>query len=174
MPPLAPALAGLAACWRALTDAPADLDRALAAIGEHGPWVAAHLADLTGWAEQAATLAVGDCLAHNDLRADNVLIGEHGVWVVDWPHACRDAPAWYDLAGLVVSIAMQGGGDPEALFWSHPTAAGADRTSVRAVLATLAGYFLQGAVQPPPLGIGNLRPFQLAHARATVEWLRRF
>ena len=109
-----------------------------------------------------AALAVGDHLAHNDLRADNILLGEHDAWVVDWPHACRDAPAWYDLAGLLVSIAMQGGGDPDELFWSHPTAAGADR-DVRARRPRGARRLLPaGRRATAPLGIGNLRPFQLA------------
>jgi hypothetical protein len=174
LPPLATALAGLAGTTRAMAETPADLDRAVEAVGEHGGWLAEHLADLVTWAEQAPWLATGTTLAHNDLRADNVLLGEHDAWVVDWPHACKDAPAWYDLAGLLVSVAMQGGGDPDELFWSHPTAAGADRESVRSVLAALTGYFLQGAVQPAPRGIGNLRPFQLAHGRAALSWLRRF
>lgn len=174
LPPLSTALAGLAAAARALADCPDDLDRAVAAVGEDGAWLAEHLADVVAWAERAPSLATGTTLAHNDLRADNVLLDEHDAWVVDWPHACKDAPAWYDLAGLLVSVAMQGGGDPDELFWSHPTAAGADRESVRAVLAALTGYFLQGAVQPAPRGIGNLRPFQLAHGRAALAWLRRF
>lgn len=174
LPELAVELAPVAAGWARLTERPADLAAAVAAVGEHGPWVAAHLDELTAWAAQAPTLAAGDTLAHHDLRADNVLLGDDDVWVVDWPHATRGAAPWFDLAGLLVSIAMQGGGDPEELFWPHPNAAGADRAAVRAVLAALAGYDLQGAVQPPPLGIGNLRPFQLAHARAALEWLRRF
>ncbi len=174
LPPVATALAGFAAATQALAGSPTDLERAVAAVGEDGGWLAEHLSDVVAWAEQAPVLATGTTLAHNDLRADNVLLDEHDAWVVDWPHACKDAPAWYDLAGLLVSVAMQGGGDPEELFWSHPTAAGADRESVRAVLAALAGYYLLGAVQPAPLGIGNLRPFQLAHGRAALAWLRRF
>lgn len=174
LPPLSTALEGLAAATSALADSPTDLARAVAAVGEDGEWLAEHLTDLVAWAQRAPFLATGSTLAHNDLRADNVLLDEHDAWVVDWPHACKDAPAWYDLAGLLVSVAMQGGGDPEELFWSHPTAAGADRESVRAVLAALTGYFLLGAVQPAPLGIGNLRPFQLAHGRAALAWLRRF
>ncbi|MDO8108246.1 phosphotransferase [Isoptericola sp. b441] len=174
LPPLSVALTGLAASTRALAQSPADLDAAVAAMAEDGPWLVEHREDLVRWAEEAPTAAVGHSLAHNDLRTDNVLLGQDGTWVVDWPHASKDAPAWYDLVGLLVSIAMQGGGDPDALFWEHPAAAGADRESVRAVLAALTGYFLQGAVQPPPPGIANLRAFQRAHARAALAWLRRF
>jgi len=174
LPDLSVELAPIAAGWSRLAASPADLAAAVAAVGDQGPWVRAHLAELTAWAEQAPALAAGDTLAHHDLRADNVLLADDDVWVVDWPHATRGAAPWFDLAGLLVSIAMQGGGDPEELFWAHPNAAGADRSAVRAVLAALAGFYLHGAVQPPPPGIGNLRPFQLAHARAALEWLSRF
>jgi hypothetical protein len=174
LPPVSAALAGLAAHARALAEAPADLEAAVAAVGPDGPWLADHLADVATWADQAPILAVGDTLAHNDLRADNVLIGEEGVWVVDWPHASKDAPLWYDLAGMLPSIAMQGGGDPDELFWTHPNAAGADREAVRSVVAGLVAYFVQNAVQPAPQGIANLRPFQLAQGVAALSWLRRF
>lgn len=168
LPPVRTALAGLAATWQGLTT-----EAVLAVAGEHASWLAAHLEPAAGWAAAAPDLAVGPCLAHNDLRADNVLLGEHRTWVVDWPHASRDAPAWYDLAGLLPSIAMQGGGDPAELFWAHPTAQGADPAAVRAVVAALTGYFLGNAVRPAPVGIANLRAFQLAQGLAALEWLSR-
>jgi hypothetical protein len=68
---------------------------------------------------------------------------------------------------------MQDGGDPQTLFWAHPNAAGADRDAVRAVLAGITGYFVQGAVQPAPTGIANLREFQLAQGVSALDWLRR-
>lgn len=174
LPPLAVALSGLAACWPQLAADPAELEAAVAAVGEHGPWLREHLAEATAWALTAPEVATGDTMAHNDLRADNVLLGEHDAWVVDWPHASRDAPAWYDLVGMLPSIAMQGGGDPDELFWAHSTAQGADRTAVRAVVAAVTGYFVRNAVQPPPPGIANLRAFQLAQGVAALDWLRRF
>ena len=36
----------------------------------------------------------------------------------------------------------------------------------------LTGYFVHGAVQPPPLGIANLRAFQLGQGIAALSWLR--
>ncbi|MCV2394057.1 aminoglycoside phosphotransferase family protein [Actinotalea sp. M2MS4P-6] len=174
LPPITVALSGLAACWPQLAAEPDDLEAAAAAVGEHGEWLRAHLDDAASWAAEAPERAVGHTIAHNDLRADNVLLGDHGVWIVDWPHASRDAPAWFDLAGMLPSIAMQGGGDPAELFWSHPTAEGADPDVVRAVVSGLTGYFVRNAVQPAPPGIANLRPFQLAQGIAALDWLRRF
>jgi aminoglycoside phosphotransferase (APT) family kinase protein len=174
LPSLTPTLRTLAGHGRRLAENPADLASAVDAAGPNGPWLRDHLADLITWADQAAVLATGQTLAHNDLRVDNILLGERDAWLVDWPHAAKDAPRWFDLAGLLPGIAMQGGGDPDELFWSHPVAAGAERAAVRAVVAMLVGYFMQSAVQPAPPGIANLRAFQLAHGVAALEWLRRF
>ncbi|MCL3860481.1 aminoglycoside phosphotransferase family protein [Actinotalea sp. K2] len=160
--------------WRRLADAPADLERAVAAVGEHGGWMLEHLDDLVTWAEGGALAAAGDTLVHGDLRGDNVLLGPRHVWLIDWPHACGHGVAWYDLLAMLPSVAMQGGGDPHEIFWKHPNAHGADRESVRAVLAGVTSFFVHGSVQPPPQGIPNLRTFQLAQGMAALDWLRRF
>ena len=92
-------------------------------------------------------------------------------WLVDWPHAALGAP-WLDLALMLPSVAMQGGGDPGAIFRSQRVAQDVDDDRLRAVLAALAGYFAYGALQPAPRGIPNLRPFQGAQAVRTLAWLR--
>ncbi|HQY32870.1 phosphotransferase [Actinotalea sp.] len=177
--PLAQDMAELATGWQHLAapsghDSPTALVRAVDAVGSHGPWLHDHLDELLAWSADAAAAGVGDTLVHGDLRADNVMIGEERVWLIDWPHATAEGARWWDLLAMLPSVAMQGGGDPDALFWSHPNARGADRDAVRAVLAGIAGYFVHGAVQAPPPGIANLRPFQLAQGVAALEWLRRF
>lgn len=58
-------------------------------------------------------------------------------------------------------------------FWSHPLAAAADRSDVVAVLAAFAGFMIDGATQPPPPGLPNLRQFQLAQGRHAAQWLRQ-
>lgn len=138
-----------------------------------GPWVRRHLDDLVTWAGEAPEAGVGDTLVHGDLRADNVLLERDRTWLIDWPHACRGGARWWDLLAMLPSVAMQGGGDPQELFWSHPNADGADPTAVRAVLAGITGFFLHGAIQPPPPGLTNLRPFQRAQGLAALAWLRR-
>ena len=113
----------------------------------------------------------GDALVHGDLRADNIILDGPRTWIIDWPHAARGAP-WADLAFMLPSVAMQGGGDPQAIFWRHPVSDGVKRQEGRAALAGLAGYFAASSFQPAPIGIPNLRAFQRAQAATALDWLR--
>lgn len=175
LPPLSVAMDEYAGCWDHLAGDPAALDRAVAVAGSHGPWLRSHLEDLVAWSAEATAAASGETLVHGDLRADNVMLDPQTgrVWLIDWPHATVGGARWFDLLGMLPSVAMQGGGDPEQIFWAHPNAAGADRAAVRAALTAVTGYFIHGSVQPPPPGIANLRPFQAAQGVAGLEWLRR-
>ena len=172
--PLATDMAQLASGWEHLAQDDAALSRAVAAAGSHGAWLQSHLADLQEWSADATEACRGECLVHGDLRADNIMLGPETVWFIDWPHAAADGARWFDLLAMLPSVAMQSGGDPAEIFWSQPTAAGADRDAVRAVLAGITGYFLQAGVQPAPPGITNLRPFQIAQGIEALDWLRRF
>lgn len=172
LPSLADSVAVLATGWARLAADPSAVDRAVASLGPEGPWVHAHLDRLVTWSEPAAAAAVGTHLSHGDLRADNILLDEHELWIVDWPWATGNGAAWFDLLGILPSIAMQGGGDPDSLFWSHPNAEGVDRDAVHAVLAAVTGYFVQAAVLPAPVGIMNIRAFQLAQGVQALRWLR--
>ncbi|NUR70096.1 MAG: phosphotransferase [Hamadaea sp.] len=119
-----------------------------------------------GWA--AAT--EGDALLHGDLRADNFLLTETGFVVVDWPAACTGA-RWLDLMISLPSVAMHGGGDPEALWSAHPFSREADPDAVDSVLAGLAGYFLANAALPPVPLLPTLRDFQRAQGDVALRWL---
>jgi hypothetical protein len=135
-----------------------------------GDWVDRHLdalADLeAGW-EQAVA---GDSLVHADLRADNLLIGEDRVWVVDWPWACLAQP-WFDLLGMLPSIVLQGGPPAAAVAAEHPVFADADPAAVTAVLAAMVGYLLRQSLQPAPPNLPTLRAFQRAQGIAALPWL---
>ncbi len=158
--------------WRSLAGQPPEyLQGAAAAGGELGAWVLEHLDDLVALEEAWPAAAAGESLVHGDLRADNVILDAHHCWLVDWPHAALGAP-WLDLVLMLPSVAMQGGGDPSAIFRSQRVAEGVDDDRLRAVVAALAGYFAHGALQPPPRGIPNLRPFQGAQAVRSIAWLR--
>lgn len=140
--------------------------------GPTDPWVRAHLGELAELAERWPEFAVGDTLAHGDLRADNMLLAEGRVVFVDWPHAVRAAP-WYDLLLMLPCVRAQGGPDPEEVFRAHPLGRAADPEGVTVTLAALAGYFVRQSLQPSPPGLPTLRPFQAAQGTAAVAWLRR-
>jgi aminoglycoside phosphotransferase (APT) family kinase protein len=135
-------------------------------------WVRENLDRLTKIAVTSGQAFEGSTLLHSDIRADNILLTDEGVYFVDWPHATVGA-AWLDLLYFLPSVAMQGGPDPQATFWSHPVANGARGDTVRSVLAGMAGFFIYGATQPPPPGLPTVRRFQLAQGIEAVRWLRQ-
>jgi aminoglycoside phosphotransferase (APT) family kinase protein len=161
--------------WRRVLRATsAERERVAAAIDEPGRWALEHLDDLVRWEQDALRACAGDALVHGDLRADNVMIeeGHDRVWLIDWPHASVGAP-WLDLAFMLPSVALQGGGgDPAWLFSQSAVSDGVTTDQLRAALAGLAGYFAWSSGQPAPTGIPNLRAFQAAQAGATLRWLR--
>ncbi len=102
--------------WMRLARNPSRLDR----LDGLDPWVGANLDVLAALSEPDRRFG-GSTLLHTDIRADNILFTEGGVVFVDWPHAQVGAP-WLDLVLFLPSVAMQGGPDPESLFWAHPSA----------------------------------------------------
>jgi hypothetical protein len=152
--------------WRDLLGRPADLDRLAGAPRWLGGALEALAAEEDGW----AAAVVGDTLLHGDLRADNTLLTEDAVVFVDWPHAFAGA-AFCDLAFLLPSLAMQGAGDPAALFAAHPLSEGVGPGQLRAVVAAVAGFFCSRATLPPPPGLPTLRRFQWLQAEAVLPWL---
>ncbi|MEU4326488.1 phosphotransferase family protein [Nonomuraea dietziae] len=128
------------------------------------PWALHHLDALaeleSGWVEAAE----GETLVHADLRADNLLLTEDQVYVVDWPWACVGAP-WIDIMAMLPSVRMQGGPPPQDLFDSPDPA-------VTAVLAGLTGFFVWNGRQPDPPGLPTVRAFQRAQGVVALEWLR--
>ncbi|WP_242511573.1 phosphotransferase family protein [Pengzhenrongella frigida] len=159
--------------WRRIACAPdGPRTHSAARFGERGVWVMAHLDQLADWESGWAVAAAGTALVHGDLRADNVMLDTDATWLVDWPLASLGAP-WLDLAFMLPSVEMQGGGDADALFWAHPVAAGVEPHALRSVLAALAGHFTLASAQPAPIGVPNLRRFQQAQAVVALDWLRR-
>jgi aminoglycoside phosphotransferase (APT) family kinase protein len=148
--------------------------RHLAGDGDVGwlePWARRRLKALAALEERWPAGAAGASLLHGDLRADNVLLTDERVVVVDWPHACVGA-GWLDLLFAMPSIAMHGGGPPEALWRRYPPARGADPEAVTAVLAALTGYFLAQSRRPAPPNLPRVRAFQRAQGEAALAWLR--
>jgi aminoglycoside phosphotransferase (APT) family kinase protein len=148
--------------WRTLSRTPGD-DRI-------DPWSRAHLAELAGLEATWAAHAAGQTLLHADIRADNLLLSNDGVMVVDWPHACRGA-AFVDLAFFAPSVAMQGGPEPAELLARSRTGRDASPEALAAVVCALAGYFTERSLQPPPPGLPTVRQFQAAQGEVTRRWL---
>lgn len=148
---------------RLASDQPAGLD----------PWAAAHLDELVALGRRGVEALAGDSLVHADVRADNLLIRPDGsVVVVDWPWACV-GPAWMDTVSLLASVERHGGDhDLDALVTTY-LGDSVDADDVTGYLAALAGYFLDTARRPAPVGIPTLRASQLEQGLATLAWVRR-
>lgn len=139
--------------------------------GGIGEWAHRHLERLATWEADAARFAAGESLVHGDLRADNIMLAPEELWFVDWPHAGVGAP-WLDLAFMLPSVTMQGGGAAHELFSASPLSDGVSRDAQRAVVAGITGFFTWHCLQPDPPGLPNLRAFQRAQAYTAVAWLR--
>jgi hypothetical protein len=126
------------------------------------------LADLESQWEQAAS---GDTLLHMDLRADNLIVSDERVWVVDWPWAARGHPL-LDLVAFAPSVAMQGGPEPVTTLALSQTGRAAERDRLLPLVCAVAGYFVCRSALPPPPGLPTVRAFQAAQAEVTLRWLR--
>lgn len=133
-------------------------------------WSARHLAELVTLEAAAPEAARGDALVHFDLRADNLLLTDDGVRVVDWPHA-HVAQPWVDLVWFAPSVAMQGGPPPQELVARYWPAREADPAALDAVIAGVAAYFTATSLQAPSPGLPTLRAFQAAQAEVARDWL---
>src|SRR5699024_7042836 len=120
----------------------AGLQQGLTGLDEVlGPWLLARIGELAALADTWPQVSAGTALVHHDLRADNMVRAGGRLLAVDWPYASVGAP-WLDLLGMMPSMALEGGGDPEEVFTTHPVGAAADPEAVTAVVAAFTGYFL--------------------------------
>lgn len=147
--------------WQRLLDEPNDsLD----------DWSKRHLTKLVELESKASEAVDGNTLLHFDVQADNLLLTDDQVYVVDWPHASVGA-AWVDAALFAPSVTMQGGPQPEELLAQYGQTEQVGPDAVTALVAALAGYFTERGLQPPPPGIPGLREFQAAQGAVARSWL---
>ena len=171
--PIAEAHADMFSMWAEFGALP-HRERHAAALrgGPWGEWAMRHLDALVGWESEAAAVCAGDSLVHGDLRADNVVLDAHErVWMVDWPHVSTGAP-WLDLAFLLPSVAMQGGGEAHEHFRSHALGALVSYREIRAMVTVITGYFMLNSWQDTPEHIPTLRAFQAGQALSAARWLQ--
>ena len=132
-------------------------------------WTARHLDRLAeleaGWVEAAR----GDTLLHCDLRADNVLVSDERVAIVDWPFACRGTD-WCDIVFFAPSVALQDGPAPDELLRRYGTVPDVD--ALTALVAALYGFFAVGGARPDPPGLPTVRAYQRAQGAVCQQWLR--
>lgn len=133
-------------------------------------WSARHATRLAALEADAPAAVAGDTLLHLDIRADNLLLTDDRVVIIDWPHA-RVGAAWVDLLCFAPSVTMQGGPTPAALLARSPITAGVDPAAITAAIVALAGFFTWEALQPPPPGLPTLRPFQAAQGDVARAWI---
>ncbi len=148
--------------WRILAQARGD-DRL-------DPWSRARLPELAALEATWAVQAAGDTLLHGDIRADNLLLTDDRVTMVDWPHAYRGA-AYCDLVFFAPSVAMQGGPEPDALLARSRIGRTVGRDALAALVCALAGYFTERALRPAPPGLPTVRAFQWAQGEVARRWL---
>ncbi|MFJ3385694.1 MULTISPECIES: hypothetical protein [unclassified Curtobacterium] len=136
--------------------------------------VGAHAGRMAIAARAGAAAVDGAHLAHLDCRADNLLLDADGlVWVVDWPWAGVGAH-WLDALTYLLDALVRGEDvDVERHLATHAVFAGVPSESVDAVLAGLAGMFLEKAAQPAPPNMPTIRDFQRTEGVAAARWLLR-
>jgi aminoglycoside phosphotransferase (APT) family kinase protein len=135
------------------------------------PWAQRHLEALAGLEERSLEAMGGTALCHGDLRADNILLTDEGVYFVDWPWANIGAP-WVDLVLMAPSVWMHGGPEAARRVYEHPLVAKAAPDDVTAVAAAFVGYCLERGHQPPPPGLPTIRAYQSAVGAAGLEWIK--
>jgi aminoglycoside phosphotransferase (APT) family kinase protein len=147
--------------WRLVESAPTGLDE----------WCVRHLAALEDMESRWEQAATGDTLLHMDLRADNLVVTDQRVWIVDWPWATRGHPL-LDLVAFAPSVAMQGGPEPSATLALSRTGRTAERDRLLPLVCAVAGYFVCRSVLPAPPGLPTVRAFQAAQAEVALRWLQ--
>lgn len=149
--------------WQELAaDPPPDLE----------PWARERLAKLVRLEQAAARACAGNTLVHGDIRADNVLLTEDRVVLVDWAWTSRGA-RWIDVLLVALALVTQGGPDPEAFIASDALLRETSPTDIDAFLAAAAGMWARAGRKPVPHGLPGIRTWQQHCARATLRWLAR-
>nr|MDT0662377.1 phosphotransferase [Micromonospora sp. DSM 115978] len=135
-----------------------------------GPGLTGRLADLAALEARLPGYARTGAVIHCDLRVDNVLIDKAGAaWFCDWNWVCY-GPAWFDLAGLLVT-AYASGLDADAIFAAQPGARQAPPDALDAALAALSGHWLTRAAAGPSSGSPHLGAHQQWSGEVALGWL---
>ena len=152
--------------WRRLAQDPARLQ-----VADGDGWLTEHLDRLNDLARPWSAAATGSTLLHADLRADQLLLTDEHVYVVDWAHACIGA-SFVDPLLLFPSIVLDGGPSLDELVALSPQTRDTDPADLVAVASAAASYFIERSTQPPPAGLPTVRDFQRRQGWVFLDWLR--
>jgi hypothetical protein len=134
------------------------------------PELAARLPEMLEHQRVARGCTAGDRLVHWDVRADNVLVRDGQVVLLDWAWACRGA-GWLDTLTLALELRIQGGPDADELLASRPLTRDVAPEQLAALVACLAGFWAERAGRPAPPGLPTIRAWQEHCATAALGWL---
>ncbi|GAB2762564.1 hypothetical protein GCM10027039_24250 [Terrabacter koreensis] len=130
------------------------------------PWEREHLGPLVAMSRGWRTWTAGRHAVHLDVRCDNVVEHDEGVWLVDWAHAAIGAP-WLDTACLAADVVACGhvGGDAVALRAAKGILSGLPYEAIRFVVA-MTGMFRHNSLRDPVPSAPTMRAWQARRARA--------
>jgi hypothetical protein len=134
------------------------------------PELAARLPEMLEHQRIARESTAGDHLVHWDVRADNVLVRDGQVVLLDWAWACRGA-AWLDTLTLALELQVQGGPDSDELLAARPLTRDVPPEHLAAVVACMLGFWSERARRPAPPGLPTIRAWQEHCATAALAWL---
>lgn len=136
-----------------------------------GNWAVENIALLAELAKDSAAETAGNQIVHGDLRADNILLSDHGAVLIDWPWTSRGA-IWTDGLAVLINVRVYDQ-DADVDSWlEHPLFDELAGRSVNSFLAGVAAYFAYHCLLEPPPGLPTLRAFQQRQGRAVLTWLQ--
>ena len=151
--------------WSRLAQDPVRLQAA-----DDDGWLTAHLEQLTVLAGRWSAAAAGTTLLHADIRADQLLLTDERVYLVDWAHACVGAD-FLDPLLFFPSIVLDGGPGFDELIALSPQTRETDPAELAAVASAAASYFIERSTHPPPPGLPTVRDFQRRQGQVLLDWL---
>lgn len=149
-------------------------DKRPAGLAHHTPWLMGRLEGFAEIVTHASDAIAGTSLQHGTLRVQNVLLpatpGEEPL-VVDWIRGSVGAP-YLDLVSMLLHVRTNGGPPPESTLRRYGLPSGTEPDAVTCWIAVLAGHYVRSSMEPPPVEMPDLRPYQHRLARAAVAWLQ--
>ncbi len=131
-----------------------------------------HLDEAEELAARVPTATAGNTLVHTDARDDNFLLAADGrTLLCDWNWPTRGA-AWIDTVTLLIGPSGDGL-DVDRVLAERSLTRHVAADDIDALLALLAGFFLERRDAPVPNSSPYLRRHQAWFAQATWSWLAR-